>query len=171
MYNLFHHVSIMFSYVSPFSKTKVALKITGGVSNSLREISTNQTWSPSLVCMRRWWYVWVWGHVSVYVCVLKHVYMLVLQCHPNLENDLLKWNYAVPWPMANGMSRNLSSSWAVNKIWLAIIWLCCGYSIPSSTSFLLSPILSPPHHGCVDLRVTYYWYSDLGSASRTLWWW
>lgn len=100
-----------------------------------------ETWSHCLVCMGGWWHVRVRPCVSV--CVPKHVYFCVLQSHPTLENDLLKWNYAVPWPMANGMSCNLSSSWAVNKIWLAIIWLYCWYSIPSSTSFLLSPILSP----------------------------
>lgn len=54
------------------------------------------------------------------VCVCFSIRTCV--CHPILENDLLKWNYAEPWPMANGTSCNLSSSWAVNKIWLAIIW-------------------------------------------------
>lgn len=127
---------------------------------SLHKISTLETWSHSLVCMRGRWYVWVWGHVWVHMRVPRHVYLCVLQCHPSLENDLLKWNYAAPWPMAHGMSRNLSSSWAVNKIWLAIISLCCWYRIPSSTSFLLPPfhpLTSPlPYHRCVDLRVKYY---------------
>lgn len=95
----------------------------------------------------------VWGCV----CVPKRVYLWVLQCHPNLENDLLKWNYVVPWPMADGMSCNLSSSWAVNKMWLAIIWLCCWYIIPPATSFLLLPLPRP----IVDVLIKGWNFTDV----------
>lgn len=120
------------------------------------------------------WKVLVWGHVCLHVCMraLKRVCLPVSRCHPTLENDLLKWNYAAPWPTANGMSLNLSSSWAVNKIWLAMIWLCCWCSISRSSSFLLSPLRPPsaPYHGGVDLRVNYYSSTEVGSVSGAPWW-
>lgn len=73
--------------------------------------------------------------------------------------------------MANGMSCNLSSGWAVNKIWLAIIWLCCWYPFVTSFSSRIYPTTPPPMpcHGCVDRRGGKHSRSELRSVSTAVW--
>lgn len=98
--------------------------------------------------------------LCVYVCVYACVCVCALQCHPNLENDLLKWNYAAPWPMANGMSCNLSSSWAVNKIWLVIICLY-SWSYPIHHCFFLSHFYLPSLFYIMEVLMVWWNITDV----------